>query len=89
MSMDDVLHTAIELKLFGSGQSNYPLPIIEYVVDSSGHITHEGYAMMGAKTSDSVWRIKKYTYDSSGNTLRRRWSKPNQIFDNYASLTYS
>ncbi len=39
-------------------------PLLEYV----------GYAVPGADTSDSIWRIKKMAYDANGNATSIKWA---------------
>lgn len=61
--------------------------------DANSNLQYYGEAMPGSATSAAVWRIKKLTYDSSNNLLSILWAdgddQMDNIWDNYASLTYS
>jgi hypothetical protein len=70
-------------------EDNTEVLITECIYDGSGNPTYYGIAPQGSLTSESKWRVEKLIYDGSGNYLRSRYTTPNQIFDNYASLTYT
>lgn len=52
-----------------------------------------GQALPGTATSVAKWRIKKLTYDGSGNILSTTYANGvatfSNIYDNRASYTYS
>lgn len=52
-----------------------------------------GEAIVGSSQSNSVWKIKKLTYDGSGNLAATLFADGNDNFDNIwddrASLSYS
>lgn len=56
----------------------------------SGSITYVGVAVVGSLTSDNVWQVKKLD-ETSGLiiTYADGNSQFDNIWDNYASLTYS
>lgn len=68
-----------------------------FVYDASGNCTYAARAKSlssGAApaTSAAVWAIKKFSYDASNNGTLTQWAdgdkNEDNIFDNYASLTY-
>lgn len=63
--------------------------IHEYKYDVNGNVEYIGVAKTGFATSDPVWTVKKFTYDTSNNVVRDRVSVENSIMDDYLTLTYS
>jgi hypothetical protein len=51
--------------------------------DLSGNAVYVGYAKGGSATSDSVWLIKKFTYDANDAITR------SQIADNNLSFSFA
>jgi len=52
---------------------------IEY--DGSGNAIYIGEADPGTAKSADDWRIRKLTYDGSGNVLDVQWASSNHNFD--------
>jgi hypothetical protein len=52
-----------------------------------------GESVKGASIFDTVWRIKKFTYDANNNVLSEQFSPAfstfGDIWNNRASLTYT
>jgi hypothetical protein len=63
--------------------------IRQFVYDSEQRPQYIGYAKRGSATSDAAWTVEKLTYTSDGLMQTSRISPANQIFDNYAGLTYA
>lgn len=65
--------------------------ILEYTGDASSP-TYIGWATPGVATSDAKWKIRKFTYDSSGRTTNIQYASGDvgftQVWDNRASLVY-
>jgi hypothetical protein len=68
---------------------NTEILISKFVYDASNNPIYCGFAPQGSLTSEAKWRVEKLSYDASGNFTGSTYSSPDQIFDNYASLTYS
>lgn len=57
---------------------------------SSGGITYIGEATLGSATSSAVWQVTKADTTTSPQTIKIAGTGAfDQIFDNYASLTYN
>ena len=61
--------------------------------DVSSNPIYYGEALPGTAKSDSKWRIKKNTYDGSGNLTDIEWADGtylfNKVWDDRANYTYS
>jgi hypothetical protein len=63
--------------------------------DDANAIEYHGFAKRNSttavQTSTSVWTVIKITKEAgtNGRVLSLRTSAPNQVFDNYLSLTYA
>lgn len=75
------------LKAFSS--TGEPLVIELAEMDSNGNPIYLGNALQGASESEAKWRIKKISWDVNGNYTGCLFSRPNQIWDNRATLTYT
>jgi hypothetical protein len=75
------------LRVFGITGEPVVVDLISY--DASGNPEYIGAALQGASASQAKWRIKKLTWDGSGNYTGSTFSKPNQVWDDRASLAYS
>jgi hypothetical protein len=57
------------------------------------NVIYLGEAIKGSSIFDTVWRIKKYTYDSNNNELQAlfspNYSRFGDIWNNRTLLTYS
>ncbi len=71
------------------GITGEPIVIDIMSVDASGNPEYLGCALQGAATNETKWRIKKFFWDGSGNYVKSLFSKPNQVWDDRASLAYS
>jgi len=64
-----------------------------YIEISSGNPLYIGDAEPGSDTSDSIWRIKKMSYDSDGNVISVTWAGGSRAFkfiwDKRGDYTYS
>ena len=64
--------------------------------DASNNVQYEGWAAPGTATSAALWIVCQHTY-SSGNLTATQWAYTSgspaatfdQIWDNYATLTYA
>lgn len=65
-----------------------------YDYDGSGNMIYEGWAqsIINPATSQSVWAIRKYTYNVSNYLTNVQWAagstSESNIWDNRASLSY-
>lgn len=61
--------------------------------DANGNVIYFGEAIGGTPTSASFWRIKRLSYDASGNLLSALWAEGSNTFvnvwDNRVGLSYS
>lgn len=71
------------------GVTGEPIVIDVIAYDANGNPEYIGVALQGASASDAKWRVKKLFWDAGSNYLKSLFSKPNQVWDNRASLTYS
>lgn len=59
-------------------------------IDAGGGTEYVGEGLPGASTASAEWRIKRIT--TSGSSISSEWADGNDAFDNiwdnYASLTY-
>lgn len=59
----------------------------------SSTITYSGKASSKSLTSDPVWQISKFVFDSNRNLLSQTWANGNgnyeNVWDNRAALTYA
>jgi len=64
-----------------------------FAYNSDGDLEYYGIAVAGSATSEAVWQIRKYFYDSDGNLISVVFAdgdtKYNNIWDNRTSLSYS
>lgn len=67
---------------------NPDMPIDKVDTNSAGQILYSGIARRGAGSSDSVWFIRKWAYDSSGNYTGSTYAY-NAAWDNRTTETYS
>jgi hypothetical protein len=85
------------MNYFGRTNSEAPPAVAwkkKYV--TSGDYRYEGWAVPGTATSAAAWAVKRLTF-SSDDLIAEEWAgvsaeqEPqfNQIWDNYASLTYA
>ena len=75
--------------IFSPQTSAGRLWITEARYDSSGRLTYFGIAKRGSALTDAAWVVVYFTYDAESNNLSTRISLENQIFNNYAALTYA
>lgn len=54
--------------------------------DNNGVITYYGLAQLGTLTSAPGWYLIAYTINANQQTTRIRYSGPNQIWDNRATI---
>jgi hypothetical protein len=58
--------------------------------DVNGEVEYIGYTIGDVTaTSKESWIVAKTIKDVNGDYVYTAWSGPNQIADNYASLTYT
>jgi len=65
---------------------------MQMAYDASDNLEYLGMAAAGASTAASVWQVIKFTW-TSGNMTAKQWADGDRnydnVWDNYASLTYS
>lgn len=55
--------------------------------DASGNVLYSGMAQDGSPTDAQAWIIAKFYYDATNQFVERiRFSRPNQVWDQRASL---
>ena len=61
--------------------------------NGDGQMEYQGWAAAGSATTAAVWRIRKFTYDSSSRISKIEWAGGtdgnDSIWANRASLSYS
>lgn len=84
-SLADINH--LQLKLLSIGSQPLVIPNVAYNAD--GLVEYVGSAIQGTADDAAGWRIEKRTYDTEKRYIKSRYSKPNQVWDNRASVTYT
>jgi len=77
--------TESTLQTISFGGTKYALQMV-----TSGVYDYVGEASIGASTSSAVWRVKRV--DNTSGNVAILWAGTgtfNQVWDNYASLTYT
>jgi hypothetical protein len=77
------------LKAFSVGNE---LMVIDNVVNHAvwtDNPEYVGCALQGTLNSEPRWRIKKLLWSETGHYAGSRLTKPNQVWDNRESLTYT
>lgn len=64
-------------------------PVVKHVYDGSNNLIYTGIAPRRSLTSQPSWYVFKFIYDGSNNNTDVQSTEPNQIFDNYLTLTYA
>lgn len=64
-----------------------PSPLQNRFEYSAGNVIYAGYAIKGADSSDTVWTIFKYTYDTGNLVLKQTALQVS--WDNRADESYS
>ena len=76
----------------GIGGSGSGDAAMQLAYDSDSNLQYLGFAAPGASTASAVWQVMKFTW-TSGNLVAKEWADGNHnldnIWDNYASLSYS
>lgn len=69
---------------------------VRIAYDASNRPAYVGNAIPGTASTDAGWRIKKLTYDTSGNCTSVTWASvtggvpaENLVWSNYTGFTYT
>lgn len=60
----------------------------KFVYDTNSNVLYTGLAPRGSLTSEARWVVHKFVYSAAGDLTDILPSAPNQIYDNYLTLSY-
>ena len=64
-------------------------PLEKFAYDSNNRVLYHGIAPRGSATSDPVWIVETFLYNSQSLVSDIQASPENSVYDNRTTLTYA